>query len=214
MAGVLISSYNPDVLGDVLIVITGADSSQQEYLQKANIVQITNDQRQVIGYNFFDMAQSLGLKSQDCGQVFLTDSQVQILNDCLKNNGIEDVLVADLTPKFVVGYVQSIAAHPNSYHLHICQVKTDADQLEQIVCGAPNVDQGQKVVVAKVGAMMPNGQIIFPGQLRGIDSNGMLCSAKELGLSQAPKKRGILVLDDQYQVGTALDLQELNQNYK
>ena len=76
------------------------------------------------------------------------------------------------------------------------------------------MDQGQKVVVAKIGAMMPNGQIIFPGQLRGVSSNGMLCSARELGLDHAPQKRGILVLNDSYQVGSALDLQQLNQDFK
>ena len=73
----------------------------------------------------------------------------------------------------------------------------------QIVCGAPNIDEGQKVVVAKVGAMMPNGAMIFPGKLRGVESMGMICSARELELPNAPQKRGILVLPetDAFEVG-------------
>lgn len=210
----LVSSYNPQVLGDVLIVVTGADSGQQQYYQKDNIVQIVNDHRQVIGYNFFAVAQQLGLTAADAGQVFLTDQQVQLLNQFLTAAGFKTLLIEDTTPKFVVGQVQTMEPHPHSDHLHICQVAVNKDQKEQIVCGAPNVDQGQKVVVAKIGAMMPNGQIIFPGQLRGVSSNGMLCSARELGLDHAPQKRGILVLNDSYQVGSALDLQQLNQDFK
>lgn len=210
----LVSSYNPQVLGDVLIVVTGADSGQQQYYQKDNIVQIVNDHQQVIGYNFFAVAQQLGLTAADAGQVFLTAQQVQLLNQLLTAAGFKTLLTEDTTPKFVVGQVQTMEPHPHSDHLHICQVVINDDQKEQIVCGAPNVDQGQKVVVAKIGAMMPNGQIIFAGQLRGISSNGMLCSARELGLDHAPQKRGILVLNDSYQVGSALDLQQLNQDFK
>ncbi|MBA1434575.1 YtpR family tRNA-binding protein [Bombilactobacillus bombi] len=210
----LVSSYNPEVLGDVLLVVTGADDFPQEQQQKDDIVQIINHQKNVIGYNFFNIAQQLQLTPANQGQVFLNAQQIQILNERLKNAGFHDKLTIDLTPKFVVGYVQEMKAHPNSDHLHICQVELDAGQVEQIVCGAPNVDQGQKVVVAKVGAMMPNGQIIFPGQLRKVASNGMLCSARELGLDNAPQQRGIMVLDSRYQVGDAINLQELNQNYK
>jgi tRNA-binding protein len=77
----------------------------------------------------------------------------------------------------------------------------------QIVCGAPNVDKGQKVVVAKTGAVMPSGMIIKDAVLRGVASSGMICSARELALPNAPQKRGILVLDDAaYQTGQAFPL--------
>ena len=72
----------------------------------------------------------------------------------------------------------------------------------QIVCGAPNVEAGQKVVVAKVGAVMPSGMIIKDAELRGIASSGMLCSAKELALPDAPDVKGILILDEQQEVGS------------
>src|SRR5699024_11905425 len=83
----------------------------------------------------------------------------------------------DLSPKFVVGYVQSKEKHPNADKLNICQVDVETETL-QIVCGAKNVDAGQKVVVAKVGAVMPSGMIIRDAQLRGVDSSGMICSAR------------------------------------
>lgn len=210
----IVSSYNPKVLGDILIIVTGANSLQQKYYQKDNIVQIVNDHQQVIGYNFFDVAHQLGLTEKDTGQVFLTKKQVQLLNHLLIMVGFKTLLKEDITPKFVVGLVQKIESHPHSDHLHICQVEVNDEQEEQIICGAPNVDQGQKVVVAKIGAMMPNGQIIFSGMLRGIRSNGMLCSARELGLDHASQQRGILILNDNYQVGSALDLQQLNKNFR
>ena len=66
---------------------------------------------------------------------------------------------------------------------------------------APNVESGQKVVVAKVGAVMPSGMVIKDAQLRGVDSSGMICSMKELNLPNAPKE--IMVLNDDYDIGQA-----------
>ena len=71
----------------------------------------------------------------------------------------------------------------------------------QIVCGAPNVAEDQKVVVAKIGAIMPSGLEIKPSQLRGVDSYGMLCSQKELGLPNAPQEKGIYVLENTSKAG-------------
>lgn len=86
-------------------------------------------------------------------------------------------------------------------HLHICQVNLGNEET-QIVCGAPNVEQGQRVVVATIGAIMPSGLVIKPSKLRKVDSNGMICSARELGLPNAPQVRGILVLDkEKYNIG-------------
>jgi len=68
--------------------------------------------------------------------------------------------------------------------------------------GYRSLKAGQKVVVAKPGTVMPSGAIIWAGELRGVASHGMLCSARELGLENAPAKKGILVLDDATPVGT------------
>ena len=109
----------------------------------------------------------------------------------------------------VIGKVLSVEKHPDSDHLHIAKIEVDNDQTLQIVCGAPNIEAGQNVVVAKVGAMMPNGAMIWPGKLRGVDSYGMVCAARELELPNAPKKRGILVLDPaEFAAKTAFDFEK------
>src|SRR5699024_3030917 len=90
--------------------------------------------------------------------------------------------------------------HENAYKLTVCQVVV-VDETLHIVFGAPNVEQGQKVVVAKVGSTMPSGMKIKQTKLRGVSSYGMFCSKRELGLPQAPEEKGIYVLDDDYEVG-------------
>lgn len=210
MESLLVSSYNPSVLGDALIVVTNSDGKTQKSEKKGQVVKITNNKDQPIGYNFFDIAKDLNLTDKNNGQVFLDDKQVETLNSALNKAGFNDKIKADLTPKFVVGYVKEIKKHPDSDHLHICQVELDDGKMQQIVCGAKNIDKDQKVVVAKVGAMMPNGKIIFPGKLRGVESDGMICSAHELGDTKAPVNHHILVLGDDYQIGAAFDLSKLN----
>ena len=79
----------------------------------------------------------------------------------------------------IVGYVESIEDHPDSDHLHVCMVNTGSETL-QIVCGAPNVDKGQKIMLALPGAVLPGGTI-KKAQVRGVESNGMICSLAELG---------------------------------
>lgn len=202
----LISSYNPDHLGDVLMIMIKPDVLKQSSERKGNVVRIFDDQtNETIGYNFFDVSKTLsGLNGR--GQVLLTDDQVKLLNNLLVKVGLKDLLVEDRTPKFVVGYVEELEEHPNSDHLHITHTRVDNGQLLQIVCGAPNIQQGQLVVVAKEGAMMPTGIMIWNGKLRGVESDGMICSARELGLPNAPQKRGILVLPaDEYHVGDEFD---------
>src|SRR5699024_2953580 len=122
------------------------------------------------------------------------------MKEAFRQNNLDDPLDFDLSPKFVVGYVREMSPHENADKLSVCQVDTGDEQL-QIVCGAPNVDAGQKVVVAKVGAVMPSGLKIKPTKLRGVPSNGMICSQKELGLPNAPEEKGIYVLDDAYSTG-------------
>ena len=81
----------------------------------------------------------------------------------------------------VVGEVLECEEHPDSDHLHVCKVNVGNEVL-QIVCGAPNVRKGLKVIVALVGAVLPGDFRIKAGNIRGVESNGMLCSIAELGL--------------------------------
>ena len=98
----------------------------------------------------------------------------------------------------VVGHVKSVAPHPNADKLRVTEVDAGTGETLTIVCGAPNVEAGQKVPCALVGAKLP-GLEIKKAKLRGVESSGMLCSARELGLSQ--DHAGLLVLDADAPVG-------------
>ena len=116
----------------------------------------------------------------------------QQLADTLTMAGLE---VEDLKPvappftKIVVGEIKSAAKHPNADKLQVCEVDVGQGSLLKIVCGAPNARAGIKVPCALVGAELPPGEdskpfLIKIGQLRGVESQGMLCSARELKLSE------------------------------
>lgn len=85
----------------------------------------------------------------------------------INKSGLDYQLNADLSPKFVVGYVETKEKHPDADKLSVLKVNVGNEHL-QIVCGAPNVEAGQKVVVAKVGAVMPSGMVIKDAELRGV----------------------------------------------
>ena len=104
-----------------------------------------------------------------------------------------------------IGYVKECIPHPDSDHLHVCQVEVRPNEVTQIVCGAPNVAAGQKVIVANVGCDLGDGFVIKQSKIRGQESNGMICSIAELGIDQrllsAKDKDGIHVLDDNAPIG-------------
>ena len=81
----------------------------------------------------------------------------------------------------VIGEIKECEEHPDSDHLHVCQVDV-GDEVLQIVCGAPNARKGLKVIVALPGAVLPGDFTIKKGNIRGVESNGMMCSMAELGL--------------------------------
>ena len=112
--------------------------------------------------------------------------------------------------RVVVGRIESVEPHPDSDHLVICRVFV-GDETLQIVTGAPNVKSGQLVPTALDGSTLPGGVHIKKGKLRGVESNGMLCSHDELGLTTADlgyePEYGILVLRDEVPAGT--DIKEV-----
>lgn len=103
----------------------------------------------------------------------------------------------------VVGYVETCENHPESDHLHICNINL-GEKIVQILCGAPNIKAGIKVIVAKVGAELPSG-VIKKAKLAGLESNGMVCSLAELGLESKYLKEedyaGIHILGEDAKVG-------------
>src|SRR5260370_1453370 len=127
--------------------------------------------------------------------------------------GLEVEAVTPVAPPFsgvVVGEVLGASRHPNAEKLALCEVTTDGSNRLQIVCGAPNVRGGLKVAVAMVGAQLPGGITIKRAKLRGLESDGMLCSAHEVGLGQ--EQDGIMELPPGLPLGVdvreALDLDD------
>lgn len=201
----MIFTYNKEHVGDVLMVIAADDQGAKLSAErKGNVARVyREDNGQTVAWNIFELSDLFEIAER--GQVQLTDEQVATLNQELTKEGFQAELVNDRDPKFVVGEILEMVAHPDSDHLNICQVQVAADKTVQIVAGAPNARVGLKTIVALPGAMMPKGNLIFPGELRGEKSFGMMCSPRELQLPNAPQKRGIIELVDSETVGTAFD---------
>ena len=104
----------------------------------------------------------------------------------------------------VIGEIKTVEDHPDSDHLHVCMVDIGNKELQQIVCGAPNVREGLKVIVALPGAVLPGDFEIKKSKIRGVESNGMICALFELGLEEKTDEtyaKGITELDDDAKVG-------------
>ena len=106
-----------------------------------------------------------------------------------------------LNNKIVVGKILEINSHPNADKLHLVLIDIGKEKLE-IVCGAPNIEKGQKVPLALCGATLPGDITIKPTVIRGVESNGMLCSAQELGIGTDDK--GIYILPEDFTIGQSL----------
>lgn len=103
----------------------------------------------------------------------------------------------------VIGEVLECEMHPDSDHLHLCQVNVGSE-VKQIICGAPNVRKGLKVIVALPGAVLPGDFVIKKSKIRGLESNGMICALYELGLEEKTEEaynRGIYEVDEKAKVG-------------
>ena len=118
---------------------------------------------------------------------------------------VEEKYPLTTATNMMIGYVRECVDHPDSDHLHVCQVELANGEVSQIVCGAPNVREGVKVIVALPGAVLPGDFKIKPSKVRGVESNGMLCSFQELGIEdkyiEEEFKNGIYLLDDDAPVG-------------
>ena len=201
----MIVTYNREQVGDVLMLtLKNSGDAKLAVERKGKVARVyREDKQETVAWNIFEASAFFALDGK--GQIFLSDEQVARLNQELQAEGFAEVLVNDKEPKFVVGQIVEMVAHPDSDHLNICQVAVGPDKTVQIVAGAPNAREGLKTIVALPGAMMPDGSFIFPGALRGEKSFGMMCSPRELHLPNAPQKRGIIELQDTEEVGTPFD---------
>ncbi|TWT26407.1 YtpR family tRNA-binding protein [Planomicrobium sp. CPCC 101110] len=196
--------YNKNGIGDVLLVQLQMEKPEEIKPEiSGDITLIKDGADQIVGFNLFHASSYIDFPETQA--VDLSEELVTALQNALEKNDIGYTLEVDLSPKFVVGYVETKEKHPNADKLSVCQVAVGTETL-QIVCGAPNVEQGQKVVVAKVGAIMPSGTLIRDAELRGVASSGMICSAKELALPDAPQEKGILVLPEDAEIGSSFEV--------
>jgi phenylalanyl-tRNA synthetase beta chain len=108
---------------------------------------------------------------------------------------VDSVTEYRVPKKVIVGEVIECKKHPDADKLNVCKVDIGGS-VRQIVCGASNVREGIKVSVATIGAKMPGGLVIKPVQLRGVDSEGMICSSTEIGLPKI--NEGIMILDESF----------------
>lgn len=201
----MIFTYNREHVGDTLMVIVkDSQGAKLDVDRRGQVARVyLQDSKETVAWNIFEVSSLIAIEG--VGQVTLSDQVIKILNAELLKEGFEDSLVNNIEPTFVVAQIKEMIDHPDSDHLHICQVEINDGKTVQIVCGAPNASVSLKTVAALPGAMMPNGSLIFPGKLRGEDSFGMLCSARELALPNAPQVRGIIELSDQVIVGESFD---------
>ena len=200
----MIFTYNKEHVGDVLMVIVkNSGDAKLDVERKGKVARVfLKESGETVAWNIFEVSSLFEIAER--GQVFLSDELVARLNQELQAEGFTEEIVNDKEPKFVVGEIVEMVAHPDSDHLNICQVNIGGKKV-QIVAGAPNAALGLKTIVALPGAMMPSGALIFPGKLRGEDSYGMMCAPRELALPNAPQKRGIIELDDSAVVGETFD---------
>jgi len=196
--------YNKEHVGDVLLVQLATEAIVKTEVERAGDIAILKEAQtgEIKAFNLFNASSYVQTDAK--GLVEVTPELVGQLEAAIAKNGATISLDVDFTPKFVVGLVETKDKHPNADKLSVCTVNV-GEEILQIVCGAPNVEAGQKVVVAKIGAVMPSGMLIKEGNLRGVDSHGMLCSARELAIPNAPSEKGILVLPEDAVIGSAFE---------
>ncbi|EKB53670.1 YtpR family tRNA-binding protein [Falseniella ignava] len=196
--------YNPTATGDVLLLTRDSNSTSAKSFERKGDVAVVRPahQEEIVSVNIFNASQYLDLS--ETGQVLLSNEQLKTINELISKTDYEAEVKVDATPKFVVGYVESCDPVEDSDHLSLTQTNV-GDTTLQIVCGAKNIRQGLHVLVARPGAVMPSGLIIWPSELRGVPSYGMVCSTRELQLEGVGNTEGIWELPDHFEPGTPLD---------
>lgn len=130
------------------------------------------------------------------------DLTTEALSNLLTMSGLEVEELNKAAPEFsgvVVAKIIAIQKHPDADRLNVCQVDVGNNEVLTIVCGAPNVAIGLHVPCAKVGANLPGGMLIKQAKMRGVESFGMLCSSKELGIND--ESAGLMVLPEDALIG-------------
>src|SRR5690625_2280182 len=144
----------------------------------------------------------------DYGEKSVDEMSTLLTKLGLEVDGVE-YIAKEKSENIVAGYVKTAEQHPNADKLSLCEVDVGEEENLQIICGADNVAAGQKVVVAKPGAVLPGNFKIKKVKLRGIESNGMICSLQELSVDDKfiPSEfaEGIIVLPEETEIGSSVE---------
>ncbi|AHI54100.1 putative tRNA-binding protein [Spiroplasma sabaudiense Ar-1343] len=159
--------------------------------KKSENAAILKTAEEIVGINFFDLDAS----KIPSGWVSHDPETIKTVNQKLTS-----LKLPLLSPEPQMTVAKIVSAEPiEGTHLKKCQIN-NGNHLLQVVCGAENAAAGQIVVLASIGSWMPSGQQIIAGKLKGIESNGMLCSARELGIiDPGMNSVGIIVLDKNWE---------------
>lgn len=191
--------YNYKTIGDVLMIVFNSNAKPDRVVKKNDVVALYKDDT-LIGINILNFSDVMKLKV-DGFIPLINKKMLEVVNDLLVNASLSP-LEEEKESGFRVAIIKDLEEHPESEHLHILKVDVGEKEDLDIVCGAYNARVGLKCVCALPYTFMPNGQQIIPSKLLGVQSNGMLCSGRELALPGYENKHGLLELDEKAVVGS------------
>lgn len=191
--------YNYKTIGDVLLIVFESNVNPDKVVKRDDLTVLYKDGK-IIGINLFNISEIIKIKMNGLIPI-INDRLLQVINNILANHDFP-ILEAKKESGFRVATILECEEHPESEHLHILKVDVGEKEPLDIVCGAYNARVGLKCVCATPFTFMPNGQQIIPSKLLGVQSNGMLCSGRELNLPGYAEKHGLLELDDNYNIGS------------
>lgn len=191
--------YNYKTIGDVLMIVFNSNAKPDRVVKKNDVVALYKDDT-LIGINILNFSDVMKLKV-DGFIPLINKKMLEVVNDLLVNASLSP-LEEEKESGFRVALIKDLEEHPESEHLHILKVDVGDKECLDIVCGAYNARVGLKCVCALPYTFMPNGQQIIPSKLLGVQSNGMLCSGRELALPGYENKHGLLELDEKAVVGS------------
>jgi tRNA-binding protein len=191
--------YNYRTIGDDLIIVFDSEAHPDEIKKNDDVVALYKNGK-IVGINILNFSEIMKLKVDGFIPI-INEKMLKIINNALVNAGFEP-LEEQKESGFRVAKIIECEEHPESEHLHVLKVDVGNNEFLDIVCGAFNARVGLKCVCALPYTFMPNGQQIIPSKLLGIQSNGMLCSGRELVLPGYEGKHGLLELDDNSIVGS------------
>lgn len=191
--------YNFETVGDVLLIVFDSYQKPDRIVKKDDVTVLYYNDK-IIGINIFNISEIMKIKVNGLIPI-VNQKMLDVINNILKNHGL-DSLDYQKESGFKVAKIVECEEHPDSEHLHILKVDIGDKDLVDIVCGASNARVGLICVCATAYTFMPNGEQIIPSKLLGEQSNGMLCSGRELNLPGYENIHGLLELDNNHAIGS------------